>query len=105
MKKKVDALLKMSVPSNQKQVGSILVAINFYRSMRPMRTHPLTPLTRLTPGQVPFNCDPACQEDAFDEMKAVLATDCLNMYAGLNKTLTVVCNASDYQLESCTLQD
>ena len=38
-------------------------------------------------------------------MKAILATDCLNTYADLDKPFTIVCGASDYQLGSCILQD
>ena len=67
MKNKIDALLKMSAPSNKKQVRSFLGAINFYKYMWPRRTRVLAPLTRLT-GQVPFNWDPVCQQ-AFDEGK------------------------------------
>ena len=39
------------------------------------------------------------------QMKAVIVTDCLNMYTDLNKSFTIVCDASDYQLGSCILQD
>ena len=78
-------------------------AINFYKSMWPRRTHVLAPLTRLT-GQVPFCWDLARQQ-AFDEMKAVLATYCLNIYTDLDKHFRIVCNASNYQLGSCILQD
>ena len=38
MNKKIDALRKMSAPSNQKQVRSFLVAINFCKSILPRHT-------------------------------------------------------------------
>ena len=103
MMKKIDTLLKMSGPSNRKQVRSFLGAVNFYKSMWLRHTHVLAPLTRLT-GQVSFNQDPTCQQ-AFDEMKEVLVTHCQNMYGDLNKSFTIVCAASDYQLGLCILQD
>ena len=103
MKNKIDALLKMSAPSNQKQVRSFLGAINFYKSKWPRHTHVFAPLTMLTQHD-PFNWDPACQQ-TFNKMKAVLAIDCLNMCADLNKSFTIICNASDYQLGSCILQE
>ena len=103
MKNKIDVLLKMSAPFNRKQVGSFLGAINFYKSMWPRRTHILAPFTRLI-GLVPFNWEAACQQ-ALNEMKAVLATECLNVYVDLNKSFTIVWDASDYQLRSCILQE
>ena len=102
LKKKIDALLKMSAPSNQKQVRIFLGAINFYKSMWPRDTHVLVPFTRLT-GQVPFNWEPVGQK-AFDKMKVVLATSCLNMYADIKKTFKIVYDASYYQLGPCILQ-
>ena len=99
---KIDALLKMSPPSNRKQVRNCLGAVNFYKYIMPCQTHVLAPLTRLT-GQVPFEWTTSCQQ-AFDKMKApVLAIDKLNMYADLNKSFPIICNASDYQLGSCIL--
>ena len=61
IQKKIDNLLKMSTPSNQKQVRSFLGAINVYKSMRPRRAYTLVPLPRFT-GQIPFNWGPACQK-------------------------------------------
>ena len=63
----------------------------------------MTPLTEMT-GDVPFKWTQECQW-AFDKIKAVLASDCMYRYADLEKPFTIVCNASDYQLGSCILQD
>ena len=64
----------------------------------------MTPLTEMT-GDVPFQWTQECQW-AFDEIKAVLASDCsMNRYTDLDKLFTIVCDASDYQLGSCILQD
>ena len=103
MPNKVEALLPMSPPQNKKQLHSFIGEINFYYSMWPRCTHVMAPLTVLT-GDVPFKWTRQCQS-AFDEIKAVLASDCMNQYADLDKSFTIVCNASDYQLESCILLD
>ena len=63
----------------------------------------MAPLTRLR-GGVPWDWTEECQF-AFDEIKAVLASDCMNRYADLDKPFTIVCDASNYQLGSCIMQD
>ena len=67
------------------------------------RTHVMAPLTRLT-GDVPWDWIDEYQF-AFDEIKAVLAFDCMNRHADLDKPFTIVCGASNYQLGSCIMQD
>jgi hypothetical protein len=93
----------MSPPRNKKQLRSFIGGVNFYNSIWPRHTHVIVPLTRLT-GDVPFKLTKEC-DDAFKEMKAVLASDCLHTYADLDKPFTIVCDASDYQLGSCIMQD
>ena len=63
----------------------------------------MAPLTRLT-EEVPWDWTPECQF-TFDEIKAVLASDCMNRYTDLDKLFTIVCDASDYQVGSCIMQD
>ena len=58
---------------------------------------------RLT-GNVHWDWTDKCQF-AFDEIKAVLASDCMNRYTDLDKPFTIVCDASNYQLGSCIMQD
>ena len=53
MKKKIDAVLKMSQPQNNTQAQSFIGAVNFYRSLWPCRAHVLALLTELT-GNKPF---------------------------------------------------
>ena len=71
--------------------------------MWPRRAHVMVSLTRLT-GDVPWDWKRKCQF-AFDEIKVVLASDCMNRYADLEKPFTIVCDASNYQLGSCIMQD
>ena len=50
---RIDAVLKMGSPENQKQVRYFLGAVTFYKSMFPRQSHVLKPLTKLT-GKGPF---------------------------------------------------
>ena len=48
LKKKVDAIIKMSRPENVKQLHGFVGAVHSYRNMRPHRSHVMTPLTDQT---------------------------------------------------------
>ena len=104
MQSKIEALLRISRPRNKREVRGFLGGINFYNTMFPRRTQVLNPLTALTRDDTPFRWGKT-EEDAFIEMKAILASDCMNAYPDLNKPFDIVCDASDYQLGSCILQD
>ena len=104
MKNKIDALLLMDRPRNKKQVRSFVGGVNFYKTMWPRRTHVLAPLTSLQGKDTPFVWGKA-QQQAFDEMKALLAHDCLNVYPDLNQPFDIYTDASDYQLGAAIIQN
>ena len=54
----------------------------------------MAPLTEMT-GDVPFKWTRKCQW-AFDKVKAVLTSDCMNLYSDLQKPFMIICDASDY---------
>ena len=103
MKKKIDAVLKMEPPKNRSEARSFIGAVNFYKSLWPQRAHVLAPLAELT-GDKPFRWTPVHQK-AFLEMKALLASDCINAYPDYNKDFDIYTDASDYQLGAAILQD
>ena len=103
MKKKIDAILKMDSPKNQTQVHSFIGAVNFYRSMWPQRAHLMKPLTELT-GKGSFVWT-SRHQNAFDTLKSVMATDCLNAYPDYNKPFKIYIDASDYQLGAAIIQE
>ena len=78
MKKKIDAILKMDRPRSPTQAQSFIGAVNFYRSLWPRRAHVLAPLAELT-GEKPFSWSDK-KVKVFKEMKAILASDCINAY-------------------------
>jgi hypothetical protein len=71
--KKIKAIPQMDAPKNVKQVRSFLGAVACYRDMWPHRSHTLAPLTDLI-GKGKFKTK---HQKAFDEMKALVATDAM----------------------------
>ena len=103
MRNKIEAVLQMGRPQNQTQVRSFLGAVNFYKSLWPRRAHVLAPLNELT-GTGIFKWTDR-HERAFKEMKAVLATDCINAYPDYNLPFIIFSDASDYQIGACIMQE
>ena len=106
MKNKIDALLLMDRPRNKKQVRSFVGGVNFFKTMWPRRTHVLAPLTAFQGKDTTFVWGKP-QQQAFDEMKALLAHDCLNVYPDpdLNQPFDIYTDASDYQLRAAIIQN
>ena len=63
---KVDAILKMVVPKNQKQLHGFIGAVNYYRDMWPHRSEILAPLTSQS-GKKTFILTPEMQT-AFEKI-------------------------------------
>jgi transposase InsO family protein len=90
---KVWGILDMQAPTNIKQI----------RAMWPHRSHILSPLTELT-GKKAFVWEDKHQQ-AFEQMKALIAMDALLVYPNHNKPFDIETDASDYQLGAIIKQD
>ncbi|KAL7559528.1 hypothetical protein ACA910_011921 [Epithemia clementina (nom. ined.)] len=102
-KKKVAAILALAPPKTVKQLRSFIGMINFYRHMYPQRSHIMAPLTALT-GNTTLKWTPACQQ-AFDNVKAMLAHAAFIRYPDHNIPFHVFVDASDYQLGAVIMQN
>ena len=100
--KKINAILAIKEPTNQKQLRSFIGAITFYKDMWKRRSHILAPLTNLS-GKRTFEWGPE-QQKAFDEVKALLAKDVLLAYPNHNKPFYIYCDSSDFQLGATIYQ-
>jgi RNase H-like domain found in reverse transcriptase len=86
----------MQVPTNIKQIWAFLGMDGYYRDMWPHCSHILSPLTELM-GKKAFVWEDKHQQ-AFEQMKALIATDMLLAYPNHNKLFDIKTDASDYQL-------
>ena len=73
--KKINAIIAMQAPVNNKQVQSLIGTVTYHRDMWPRRSHILAPLTNLT-GKGTFVWT-SIHQQAFDAMKALMVEDVL----------------------------
>ncbi len=104
--KKVQAILDMQRPTNKLEVHHFVGMVHYYRNLWPRCSHILLPLTELTKGSKkgPITWTDEC-EQAFTEMKRLIARDTLLTYLDFNKKFTIYTDASDFQLGAVIMQE
>ncbi len=105
-KKKIDAILHMDRPRNATELRMFIGCVNYYRDMWPSCAHILKPLTNQSSlkkrAPIKWTDD---MHQAFDKMRLLMAANALAAYPNHNKWFNVYTDASDFQLESCIIQE
>ena len=81
--KKLESIVNMTPPINQKQVRSFTGLVKYYGDMWEKWSHLLQPLNALTSKKVKFKWTPV-EQNAFDEIKGIVTHDALLIYTDLN---------------------
>ena len=100
---KVQAILQLKSPTTRKQLRRFIGMVNYYRDMWPQRSHFLAPLSSLTSVKVRWKWTAEHQE-AFEQMKALIAKETLLTYPDFSKEFEIHTDASKLQLGACISQ-
>ena len=87
----------MAPPTSQKKVWKFIGVINYYRNIWPRRSHTLSPLTKITSTNRKFEWT-EFEQDAFNEIKRIVARDTLLNYPSFNEIFKIRTDASAFQL-------
>ena len=101
--KKVEAILQIKPPTAWNYIRRFIGMVNYYRDMRPKRSHMLAPLSSLTSSKVKWECMDKHQQ-AFEQMKALVAKETWLIFPDLNEEFEICTDASKLQLGACILQ-
>lgn len=100
--KKIRTILQLKEPTNLRELRSFIGAVNYYRDMWPRRAHILAPLTQLTGSTFVWEKQ---HQEAFNNMKALIAHEAMLAYPDHNLPFHIFTDASDFQLGSVILQN
>lgn len=101
--KKIEAILRIAVPTTLTSLRQFIGMVNYYRDMWPKRAHLLAPLTSLT-GCKEFNWTQE-HTTAFEALKTMIVQETTLVYPDHNRPFDIYTDASDYQLGSVIMQD
>ena len=87
----------MKPPTSRNEVRKFIGVINYYRNMRPGRSHTLAPLTRLTYIKRKLKRKQVKQYD-FNKIVRILVHGTLSTYPDFNETFKIHTHASALQL-------
>ena len=94
---KIEAMNNMKPSTYLKEVKKFIGAIYYCHNILPRRPHMLAPLTRLTSIKRKFKWTQV-KQDAFKEIKRIMARDTLLTYPDFNETFKIHTDASASQL-------
>jgi hypothetical protein len=102
-KDKIQGILNMSTPKNQKEVRRFVGLVNFYRDLYPRRAEILAPLTNLCGKNTKFQWNKE-HNDAFCHMKQVIANETLLTYPDFSQPFVIHTDASSKQIGGVVTQ-
>ena len=102
--KKVEAILNLTPPTNQKQLRRFIGMVNYYRDMWIRRSDTLAPLTVLTSKNVKWYWT-ATEQKAFESMKKIISREMLLIYPDFNSLFEIYTDASHTQLGAVITQN
>ena len=103
----MDAIVNLQRPRTAGELRSFLGLVNFYRDLFPRRSHLLSAFYDLTNSTdkrthgIPWTKE---HDQAFAELKAVVAKDALMAFPNHNKPFYIYTDSSDKQMGSCIMQ-
>ena len=103
MPKKVEAILNLTPPTNQKQQRRFVGIVNYYIDMWIRRSDTLAPLTVLTSKNVKWYWT-ATEQKAFESMKKIISQEMLLIYPDFNSLLEIYTDAIHTQLGAVITQ-
>ena len=101
---KIQEMLDLSAPMNQKYLCGFIGMVNFYKNMWPKRSSILGPLTDMTGKGKKFTWAEVHQ-NAFDSMKKLMAEGALLAFPDFTKKFTLHTDASDLQIGGVLSQE
>jgi hypothetical protein len=96
-KDKIQGILNMSEPKNQKDVRRFVSLVNFYRDLYPKSAEILAPLTSLCGKNAKFKWETEHNE-AFQKMKQTMANKTMLTYPNFDEPFVVHTDASNKQI-------
>jgi hypothetical protein len=93
-KDKIQAILNLAKPKNQRDIRRFVGLVNFYRDLYPRQAEILAPLTSLCGKKTKFTWQSE-HEEAFQQMKRVIARETMLTYPNFDEPFTVHTDASN----------
>jgi phospholipid-translocating ATPase len=101
---KIQGILNMAQPRNQKDVRRFVGMVNFYRDLYPNRAATLAPLTDLCGKNKKFIWT-SVQEEAFSKMKEIMGRETMLTYPQFDKPFVIYTDASEKQIGGIVTQE
>ena len=92
-----EEITNMKPLNSRKEVRNFICVVHYYRYMWTMWSNMLVPLTKMTSYKRKFKCT-KIKQDAFDELKHIVAHNNCLAYPDFNETFKIHTDASNIQL-------